>query len=267
LGVTNDYVCRHILQSYDGATFYSPKTEQYQIILNMINADGSERLPERIIWTCAHEVGHIFLGHFEKYSVDCLASKKISPELYAQLEFEADMFAGEVLASKWLMRDIEVANENDVAMFCGISDPAALARYEKATRDYTFVPTNVIVTRQNFGEYLKEITLCRTLDAFAEIEVGDVRAYAKLNRPKPLLSAPKPKFLRRPGNCPFCDGEFSIGDDLNFCPNCGKAQKKGLTPAAETCGSINPKEATYCAKCGNQVYRIRQGFCFSEDEL
>ena len=37
LGLTNDYVCRHILQSYDGATFYSPKTKKYQIILNLLN--------------------------------------------------------------------------------------------------------------------------------------------------------------------------------------------------------------------------------------
>lgn len=267
LGLTNDYVCRHVLQSYDGATFYDPKTKQYLIILNLINPDGSERLPERITWTCAHEVGHVYLGHFETSGVECLASKKISPGLYAQLEFEADMFAGEVLASKWLMRDIDVVSENDIAMFCGISDPAALARYKKATQDYSFVPTNVIVTRQNFSEYLREITLCRTFDEFADLDVGDVRAYAKQNRPKTLLSTPKPKFLHRPGNCPFCDGEFDAERDPNFCPHCGNALKKGLTTATETCGTVNPKEAAYCTKCGNRVYRIRQGFCFNEYEL
>jgi len=267
LGLTNDYVCRHVLQSYDGATFYYPKDGKYQIILNIINPDGTERLPERVIWTCAHEVGHIYLGHFTKYGVDCLANKKISPELYEKLEFEADMFAGEVLASKWLMRDIDVESENDVAMFCGISDPAALARYRKATTDYSFVPINVIVTRQNFSEYMREITLCRTLDDFAETPVGDVRVYAKQNTPKQLLPMPKPKFLRRPGNCPYCDGEFDIDSDPNFCIYCGNALKKGLMPAMETCGSVNPKEAVYCAKCGSQVYRLRQGFCFSEDEL
>ena len=267
LGLTNDYVCCHILQSYDGATFYDQKKKQYLIILNMINPDGSERLPERINWTCAHEIGHIYLGHFADYGVECSASKKISPELYAQMEFEADVFAGEVLASKWLMRDIDVESESDIAMFCGISDPAALARYKKATNDYSFVPTNAIVTRQNFGEYLREITLCRTIDGFAEVDIGDVRAYAKLNKPKLLLPTPKPKFLRRPGNCPFCDGEFDADSDPNFCLHCGSALKKGLTTSAETCGSVNPKEAVYCTKCGNRVYRIRQGFCFSEYEL
>ncbi len=112
LRLTNNYVCRHILQSDDGATFYDPRTNRYQIILNAYNEDGTERLPERITWTCAHEVGHIYLKHFEQNGVDCLASRKISSDLYEQLEFEADMFAGEVLASKWLMRDINILNEN-----------------------------------------------------------------------------------------------------------------------------------------------------------
>lgn len=267
IGQTNNYVCRHVLQSYDGATFFDPNTKQHQIILNLINPDGTERLPERVTWTCAHEVGHIYLRHFEKNGVNCLACKKIPQELYARLEFEADMFAGEVLASKWLMRDIDVVDDSDIAMLCGISDPAALARYRKATMNYTFVPTNVIVTRQNFSEYLKEITLCRRLDEFADVDVGDVRSFAKLNAPKALLPSPKPKFLRRPGNCPYCDGEFDARDDPNFCIHCGSPLKKGLIAAAEPCGSINPKEAAYCAKCGNRVYRIRQGFCFNEYEL
>lgn len=264
---TNDYVCKHVLQSYDGATFYDQKAKQYRIVLNLMNEDGSERLPERITWTCTHEVGHIYLGHFKDNAVNCLAKSKIAPELYAQLEFEADMFAGEVLASKWLMRDIDVQSESDIAMFCGISDPAALARYRKVTQDYSFVPTNVIVTRQNFGEYLKEVTLCRSFDEFAEVNAGDVRTYAIQNKPRTLLTAPKPKFLRRPGNCPYCDGEFDAESDPNYCLHCGKPLKKGLPATAEPCGGKSPKEAAYCPNCGNRVYRIRQGFCFAEEEL
>jgi predicted amidophosphoribosyltransferase len=133
--------------------------------------------------------------------------------------------------------------------------------------DYSFVPTNVIVTRQNFSEYLREITICRTLDEFAEVDVGDVRAYAVQNNPKQLLAIPKPKFLQRSGNCPFCDDDFDAESEPNFCLHCGKPTKSGLTPPAERCGSVSPKEAAYCSKCGNRVYRIRQGFCFNECEL
>jgi len=268
LSTTNDYVCRHILQSYDGATFYYPNhKKKYQIILNFINEDGRDRLPERVSWTCAHEVGHIYLGHFESNGVNSLRSPAIPPELYRQLEFEADLFAGEVLASKWLMNDINVMSEDDIAMFCGISDAAALARYKKATQDYRFVPTNAIVTRQNFGEYLKEITLCWPLDEFAEMNAGDVRAYATQNKPRTLLTAPKPKFLQRPGNCPYCDGDFDADSDPRYCFHCGKPLKKELPATAEHCGSKSPKEAVYCPSCGNRVYRIRQGFCFDEYEL
>jgi Zn-dependent peptidase ImmA (M78 family) len=267
LNLTNNEVCCGVLQSYDGATFYYPQSGKYEIILNIINPDGTERLPERVTWTCAHEVGHIYLGHFTKYGMDCMANKKISPELYDKLEFEADMFAGEVLASKWLLRDMGVESENDVAMLCGISDPAALSRYRKATANYSFVPANVIVTRQNFAEYLREITLCWTLDKFATVAVGDVRAFAKQNTPKEQLSSPKPKFLHRPGNCPYCDGVFDAESEPNYCLHCGNALIKGLPPTADTCGSINPKEAAFCTNCGNRVFRIQQGFCFSEDEI
>jgi Zn-dependent peptidase ImmA (M78 family) len=267
LNMTNDEICCGILQSYDGATFYYPKADKYEIILNMFDPDGSERLPERVAWTCAHEVGHIYLEHFTKYGVDCMANKKISPELYDKLEFEADMFAGEVLASKWLLRDMGIKSESDIAMLCGISDAAALSRYRKATMDYSFVPINAIVTRQNFAEYLKEITLCWALEEFATTEAGDVRAFVKQNAPRKPLADPKPKFLHRPGNCPYCDGAYDLSDNPHYCLHCGNALISELTPIAETCGRANPKEAAFCSQCGNRVYRIRQGFCFGEDEI
>jgi Zn-dependent peptidase ImmA (M78 family) len=215
IGKSNDYVCKHVLQSYDGATFYNQSTKNHQIILNMINEDGTERLPERIAWTCAHEVGHIYLGHFEKHGVECLAKNKIDAQLYERLEFEADLFAGEVLASKWLMRAIDVQDEHQIAMLCGISDPAALSRYRKATANYNFTPMNVVVTMQNFDEYLKEIALCKTLDELAEMDLGDVSSLAQINMPRPLLPTPKAKFLRREGNCPYCDGNFDAEDSSN----------------------------------------------------
>jgi Zn-dependent peptidase ImmA (M78 family) len=266
IGKSEDYVCRHVCQSYDGVTRYSWSTGRYEIILNDIqNADGERN--KRVYWSCAHEVGHVYLEHLKSEGVPYMTEGKINPERYAQLEFEADLFAGEVLASKWLMRDIGVTNENEIAMICNISDPAALARYKKATADYQFIPINAIVTRQNFGEYLKESTLCRKLDEFTEAPIGDVTGFTRLNAPRALLPTAKPKFLWRVGNCPYCDGMFDTEGNPNFCIYCGKPLKKGLTPAANSCGKVNTKEAAYCGKCGNRVYRIRQGFCCEECEI
>jgi hypothetical protein len=263
---TPDYICRHVCQSFDGVTQHKAGRDSYDIILNDLETADGER-NKRVYWNCGHEVGHIYLGHLESEGVPSITKGKIDPVRYNQLEYEADLFAGEVLASKWLMRDIGVSDESDIALLCGISDPAALSRYRRVTAQYSFEPMNAVVTRQNFGEYLKEITVCRKIDGFAETDIGDVSRFAWLNKPRMLLPTPKPSFLRRPGNCPYCDSVFEADDNPNFCIYCGKPLKKGLTPAAEPCGKINPKEAAYCSECGNRVYRIRQGFCFSECEI
>ena len=40
----------------------------------------------------------------------------LSTEEYDQLEFEADVFAGEVLASKWLMRQLDIVDDQFVLL-------------------------------------------------------------------------------------------------------------------------------------------------------
>ena len=262
IGESNEYICRHVCLSSDGATFYDSETEEYETVLNAEVASQ-----KRVVWSCAHEVGHIFLGHFIEYGASCLAKEKMPTELYARLEFEADLFAGEVLASKWLMRDIDIVSEEDIALICGISDAAALALYRKATADYYYMPANAVLTRQNFSTYLKEITVCQNAANLAETHIGDVNRFARLNHPKNKLPTPKPKFIRKSGNCPYCDSFFNAADAPNFCARCGSPLNPGLPSADAPCGHINPKESAYCEKCGNRVFRIRQGFCFDECEL
>ena len=262
IGQTNDYVCRHVCQSFDGATFYDTDSCRYRIVLNA--EDISQK---RIVWSCAHEIGHIFLGHFTEHGASCLATDKIPPELYARLEFEADLFAGEVLASKWLMRDIDIVDENEIAAICGISDPAALSRYRNATVDYSYTPINTVVTRRSFREYLKEIIVCMSAADLKERHIGDISGFVRQNRPKQKLPTPKPKFIRRPGNCPYCDSFYPIEDAPDFCIKCGSSIKPGLKAADEPCGFINTADAVYCRRCGRHVFRVRQGFCFEECEI
>ena len=62
-------------------------------------------------------------------------------------------------------------------------------------------------------------------------------------------------------NCPYCDSVLRLMTTQIIAFTAGRL--KGLTPAAEPCGKINPKEAAYCSECGNRVYRIRQGFALA----
>lgn len=254
-GQSEQHILDHVMRSQDGLSIYDVKADRYDIIINA--ADSIP--PGRVLWTKMHEIGHIYLGHLKDSHLTEIIKDKLPVDIYRQMEFEADMFAGEVLASKWLMRSLEIYDERDITFICGISDEAARNRYRKATEDYHFTPANVVFTLQRFGEYLREITICRGREAL------DLARFAKSNPPAKKFTKPKAPFLRKAGECPYCGGSYR--EAANFCSHCGSALKKGALRATEHCDNIQSSDASYCERCGNQVLRIRQGFCFEECEL
>lgn len=257
IGKDTQYVLDHVMRSNDGISMYDVNTGQYNIILNR-----DESIPQtRMLWTVVHEIGHIYLGHLDdkrtKVTKDLLEKSE-----YEKLEFEADIFAGEVLASKWLMRQLDIVRESDIALICGISDDAALSRYKKATENYNYVPSNVIVTLHNFEEYLKPVTVCKSLN--------DLNSFARFTYENPIqqkLEKPKPKFLRNDHSCPYCGNETGISSQSNFCIACGSKLKNTAPEEDGPCEHINHERAAFCEMCGNRVLRIKQGFCIEECEL
>ena len=254
IGKSPSYICDHIMRSKDGLAIYDVAQNQYNIILNA----GDEIPQTRMLWTAIHEIGHIYLGHLKSTRVKSITSDNLDYDLYSQLEFEADIFAGEVLASKWIMRHLDIVDERDIALICGISDDAALSRYKKATEDYSFEPANAVFTLHNFGEYMKEITVCRDRADFELVK------FVSQNPVQAKLSKVLPPFLRKPGTCPNCGNVRGVSEQSNFCIACGDALKKGLSEARDPCEHINDKDAAFCELCGHRVYRTRQGFCFED---
>lgn len=256
-GRSEQYILNHVMRSQDGLSMYDVKKDSYDIIINA--ADYIP--PGRVLWTKMHEIGHIYLGHLKKYNVTEIRKEELSPLLYEKLEFEADMFAGEVLASKWLMRSLDVYKESDIATICGISDEAARNRYRKATENYSFTPANVTFTLHQFHDYLKEVAVCTDV-ANDEMLVK----YAKHNTAQPKFPKPMAPFMRSPGICPYCGRNYS--KEAKYCGYCGTALQKGnyVIPGVH-CFNIQPVDTVYCEKCGNPVIRIRQGFCFEECEV
>lgn len=252
---TEQHILDHVMRSQDGLSIYDVKADRYDIIINA--ADSIP--PGRVLWTKMHEIGHIYLGHLNENRLTEIVKDELPAEVYHQMEFEADMFAGEVLASKWLMRNLDICDDRDITFICGISDEAARIRYQKATEDYQFTPANVIFTLRQFGEYLKEITICRSRDEI------DMAKFVKFNSPARKYPKPKAPFLRKAGECPYCGRSYS--EKANFCSHCGSALKKGVLRSTEHCDNIQSPDASYCECCGNQVLRIRQGFCFEECEI
>lgn len=254
-GQTEQYILNHVMRSQDGLSIYDVKADQYDIIINAADTIS----PGRVRWTKMHEIGHIYLGHLRNNHLTEIIKDELPEDVYQQMEFEADLFAGEVLASKWLMRVLEIYDERDITDISGISDEAARIRYQKATENYKFIPANATYTLQLFADYLKEITICRSRE---EIEFAK---YAKVNTPAEKYTKPKAPFLRMPGECPYCGGSYT--ENANFCSHCGSALRKGVMRSARHCGKIQSQGASYCEQCGNRVLRIRQGFQFEECEI
>ena len=256
IGQTVEHVLNHVMRSQDGLSMYDVKKDAYDIIINA----ADEIPPGRVLWTKMHEIGHIYLGHLKEYAVTELRKDALGAELYDRLEFEADMFAGEVLASKWLMRQMDIVSEKDITDICGLTDTAALNRYKRATEDYSYVPANVTFTLHQFEEYLKEITVCTDR---SEIDLGH---FAQVNTPHPKFKKPMAPFLRRPGICPYCGQTYSTG--AKFCSHCGSPlSKMSARLPGVYCENRQPADAAFCEQCGNPVLRIRQGLCFEECEV
>ena len=257
IGCDTQHVIDHVMRSKDGVAMYDVKSRQYDIILN-----NDESIPgTRMLWTATHEIGHIYMGHLTG-GLTKVTADLLSADEYDRLEFEADTFAGEVLASKWLMRQLDIVDVSDISLLCGISDDAAVNRYKKATADYQFIPANAVFTVSNFASYMKDVTVCRRREDFENMQ-----RFLSLNPVQPMLAKPKPPFLRRPGSCPYCGNARSVSAEATFCSACGKPIKQGAKVSVEHCEHVNPKEAAFCEICGNRVFRIKRGFCLEECEV
>ena len=80
-----------------------------------VNGHGRDRL------TIAHEVGHLFL-HNSRVVSFCQLSDDQTVPAYEDPEWQANCFAGELLASSYLIKDMKI---KDIADKCQVSWDAA----------------------------------------------------------------------------------------------------------------------------------------------
>ncbi|MDR2733776.1 MAG: ImmA/IrrE family metallo-endopeptidase [Spirochaetota bacterium] len=236
-----NYLRQYVLRSEDGMAAYDPQTKQYCIVLNY----SGKKPFYRLRWTLMHEIAHIYLGHLDN------KRDSLSEEDYIQMEFEANVFTAEVLASKWILREMGITDKKDIELICDISGIAASKRYKKVTEEYDYRPSEADNTIRNFEQYLKEITICKPLEA-----LGEFQRFAHVLQELP-----------ESGKCSFCGNNQGISPRSLFCTDCGKPLRASLQKRETHCGHINHESAVYCELCGNKVFRIRQGLCFEECEI
>lgn len=110
------------LGSADGCTNYDPKKNRYLIAVN-----DACRTRTRVRWTTAHELGHIYAGHFTELANE--GKHEASPSELWYMEEEADYFAASLLAPIPAIRKLRAKNADDVRRWFDLSRTAASYRW------------------------------------------------------------------------------------------------------------------------------------------
>lgn len=137
----NDFLAtlmrRNTSDRIDGETHKYRGDKEYLVVYD--DRIGSER---RIRWTIAHELGHIFLGHFVDYTLTSFqrgASGEVrlglTDEDYGVLEVEAHYFASAFLSPSAVIRKINSCESAyGIMEICNISEDAAYKRFDELKR-------------------------------------------------------------------------------------------------------------------------------------
>lgn len=112
----------------DACTVYECRAGRYLVLYD---DESALRAPGRLRWTLAHEMGHIVLGHLRDHAETRCGLDGLPEAQYHCLEREADYFAAMLLAYPVVIRACGIASAAQLQGFCGLSQPAARAQFEK----------------------------------------------------------------------------------------------------------------------------------------
>jgi len=87
----------------------------------------------RLVWTLAHELGHIVLGHLKDFD-ETDVRKTLTDNQYMILEKEADAFAAELLAPIALLKNIHCLGPAMIQAMCNVSEEASMYIFDNVKK-------------------------------------------------------------------------------------------------------------------------------------
>lgn len=111
-----------IIASLDGEVKYCPKSERYCIIYD------EKANEDRIPYSLCHEIGHIILGHILELYKAKKSGYDLTDEEYEFFEYEAEIFASELLMPTPILLEIGLSKPTAIKRFCGVSKKAAITK-------------------------------------------------------------------------------------------------------------------------------------------
>lgn len=246
----------------DGATIEN--NGKYLIVYNK-----NQRVKDRVRFTLAHELGHIFHGHHQELGLEILQRLWVEKSLYDVMEDEANCFARNLLCPAIAVQIVlrghgfiysefdEGQNRN---VWWKVSNAECLPGLPKNLKDYFLVMQSFMVTKTAAEKrcHFLQTDLRNTSTEIAEKILGRMKYTAQWRCKKcgavrtadteycyhcgsknrfDLLVKESPSrpivLLRYTGHrfssCPVC-GNFDMPYEANYCPVCGTAVTNPCIP-------------------------------------
>lgn len=261
-GLDRQTLINKVIYGEDGLAIYDPGMDKYSIVL-----DEKAEPFGRVRWTVIHELGHIELGHLNDTRTS-IVKWLLSTKEYEKMEQEAHIFAGEVLAPKFILYRIGAHSSAEIQDICGLSIAASDSR-ENAIRelinDKRKMHDSMLQIVPTFASFLEFKTICCAPEALRiQSRITQNPPAQKQTSPLNVHILPSGKYEK----CPLC-GNMQISDDANYCKLCGTLLYETLPQnlPSSPCNRLGDKDASYCENCGHIVYKTRIGLQFERDEI
>lgn len=239
--------------SDEGCTIYKPSKNKYIIFYN--DLDSHFKVPERIRWTLAHELGHVLLSH-HKISVktkifrNCLTDSE-----YSWMESEANRFASLLLSNPIILDKLNVNSNIDIKKYCNISLEAATYRYNNFLKwkETKFISKTDLIILNQFKQFFNRhtCTLCNYTSYIKNIQFCPICGECTFNKEEStmLYKSIDLNELNKAKICPICENEYT-NIEGEFCQICGTNIVNKCTN--DFCEELLTGEARYCSLCGSE---------------
>jgi Zn-dependent peptidase ImmA (M78 family)/RNA polymerase subunit RPABC4/transcription elongation factor Spt4 len=208
---------------------------------------------ERIIFSLAHEIGHIVLRHLEDFDCSTL-ERGVQDWEYDVLEAEANTFASNLLAPVFILDSLRKPLRESYHTFFNISRTAWRVRMLTMELDREHTPKYILEAHEILFREFMYHKHCQICDAYfiGSKDTGycPICGSIQLRREKAGMKYRDGVQLDEKGRaqeCPQCHNE-EISTSAEYCKICGTRVVNRCT--SEQCGQIAQGNSRYCERCG-----------------
>ena len=257
------------LKSDEGRTVYYDGI--YTIAYNDVT-----KSPGRILFTLAHELGHICLNHMIDFSITEMPKSSNEHNMqryqYKLLEREANAFARNILVPIPLYYYLKTKDAYSLQIHFGISYDAAIARIDLVTKDYQCSKKLGLYNRfMKIYSAFMDKKKCNNCEAGIIQHQGD---YCPICGSKNTLQWGDGDKMKYPlleshengkvKECPICHNEETDIDGV-YCQIC--SQKLINMCTNNSCDNYDrlPTNARFCPKCGGESTFLKSKILYTWD--